>query len=111
MNDKKILYMIISIILLLLLVMANCRYNRLNKELNQLKIEATEQVDSLVYINRELQKQVDGYQTEVIHLEDVIDSLQRVKNKVILKKDEVIVSKSVSEGIVLLQKNLDKWSE
>lgn len=108
MNDKKILYMIISIILLLLLVMANCRYNRLNKELNRLKIEATEQVDSLVYINRELQKQVDGYQTEVIHLEDVIDSLQRVKNKVILKKDEVIVSKSVSDGIVLLQKNLDK---
>ncbi len=41
MNDKKILYLIISGILLLMLILGNFRYNRVTKELNQLKMETT----------------------------------------------------------------------
>lgn len=109
--DKKWLYLIMSGILLIILVVSNFRYNRLNKELNKLKIESIEKIDSLTYINRELEKQVSDYKSEVIQLEDAIDSLQKVKNKIIVKKDQVLVSNSISEGITLLQENLSRWSE
>ena len=55
-----------------------------------------------------VKKQISNYKTEVIQLEDAIDSLQRVKNRILIKKDQVIVSKSASEGIALLQENLSK---
>lgn len=108
MDDKKILYVIISGILLVMLVIGNFRYNRLSKQLNQVKIENIERVDSLTYINKELEKQVSTYKIEISDLENTIDSLQKVKNKILVKKDGVIVSKSVSEGIVRLQNNLSK---
>ena len=91
-----------------MIAIGGIKYNRLNKEYNKLKIESLEQVDSLVYVNRELEKQISNYKTEVIQLEDAIDSLQRVKNRILIKKDQVIVSKSASEGIALLQENLSK---
>lgn len=108
MNDKSILYLIISGVLILIILINGFRYNRLSKELNELKIQSTHQVDSLTYINRELEKQVNGYKQDVIHLEDAIDSLQKVKNKVIIQKDNVIVSNSVSESVEQLKENLEK---
>ena len=108
MDDKKLLYIIISVILLLILIINNFRYNRIVKQLNQMKIENTVQVDSLIYTNKELEKQVSTYKIEVSDLEREIDSLQQVKNRIIVKKNDVIISKSVSEGIVMLQNNLAK---
>jgi len=109
MKDKTILFLIISGILLLILIISNFRYNRLSKEFNEFKKEYTEQVDSLTWVNHELEKQVNEYKENVIHLEDAIDSLEQVKNKIIIQKDGVIVSKSVSDGVELLKKNLEKW--
>ncbi len=109
MNDKKILYLIISGILLLMLILGNFRYNRVTKELNQLKMETTEKVDSLVYVNQEYEKQINTYKLEVETLEQEIDSLKKIKNKVLIQKDKVVVSKSTSEGVELLKKNLEKW--
>lgn len=111
MNDKKLLYAIISGVLLILLIIGNFRYNRLSKQINQIKIENIEHVDSLKYINKELEKQISTYKVEISDLENTIDSLQKVKNKILVKKDGVVVSKSVSEGIVRLQNNLSKWSD
>lgn len=108
MNDKKLLYAIISGVLLILLIIGNFRYNRLSKQINQIKIENIEHVDSLKYINKELEKQISTYKVEISDLENTIDSLQKVKNKILIKKDGVVVSKSVSEGIVRLQNNLSK---
>lgn len=111
MDDKKILFIVISAALLLLLIIGNFRYNRVVKQLNKMKIENAVQVDSLIYANHQLEQQVNTYKIEVSDLEHEIDSLQQVKNRIIVKKNETIVSKSVSEGIVLLQNNLSKWSE
>ncbi len=111
MNDKKLLYAIISGVLLILLIIGNFRYNRLSKQINQIKIENIEHVDSLKYINKELEKQISTYKVQISDLENTIDSLQKVKNKILVKKDGVVVSKSVSEGIVRLQNNLSKWSD
>lgn len=111
MNDKKILFIVISATLLLLLIIGNFRYNSVVKQLNKMKIENAVQVDSLIYANYQLEQQVNTYKIEVSDLEHEIDSLQQVKNRIIVKKNETIVSKSISEGIVLLQNNLSKWSE
>lgn len=109
MKDKSILFLIISGILLIILVINSFRYNRLSKEFNEFKKEYTEQVDSLTWVNHELEKQVNEYKENVIHLEDAIDSLEHIKNKIIIQKDDVIVSKSVSDGVELLKKNLERW--
>ena len=109
MKDKSLLLLIISGVLLLILIVGNFRYNRLSKEFNEFKKEYTEQVDSLTWVNHELEKQVNDYKQNVIHLEDAIDSLEHVKNKIIIQKDGVVVSKSVSDGVELLKKNLEKW--
>lgn len=93
---------------MLILIISNFRYNHLNKEYNKLKIQNTEQVDSLVYVNKTLEKQVSNYKAKVITLEEAIDSLQEVKSKIVIKKDNVVVSKSTADGVVLLQKNLSR---
>lgn len=111
MGDKKLLYIIVLVLLLGILIINSFRYNSIVKKLNKLKIENAVQVDSLVYINHQLEKQISTYKIEVSDLENSIDSLQQIKNKIIVKKDEIIVSKSVSEGIVKLQENLSKWNE
>ncbi|MBQ8132738.1 MAG: hypothetical protein IJ193_09635 [Bacilli bacterium] len=108
MNDKKLLYIIISAILLIMLIIGNFRYNRVVKQLYKTKIENLEQVDSLVYINEQLKKEISTYKIEISDLENKIDSLKGVKNKILVKRDGVVVSKSVSEGIVKLQENLSK---
>ena len=109
MNDRKILYLVISGVLLLLLIIGSFRYNRVVKELNKLKIETIEKIDSLVYANQEHEKQINIYKLEVETLEQEIDSLQKIKNKVLIQKDKVVVSKSASDGVEQLKKNLAKW--
>lgn len=109
MKDKSILFLIISGILLIILVINSFRYNHLSKEFNEFKKEYTEQVDSLTWVNHELEKQINEYKENVIHLETAIDSLEHIKNKIIIQKDDVIVSKSVSDGVELLKKNLERW--
>ena len=109
MNDKKILYLVISGILLLLLVVGNLRYNKVVKELNKLKLENTVKVDSLVYVNKEYEKQISVYKLQVETLEEEIDSLNKIKSKIITQKDKVVVSKSASEGVEQLKRNLEKW--
>ena len=108
MNNKNVLYLIISGVLILIIIINGFRYNRISRKLNELKIQSTHQVDSLTYINRELEKQVNGYKQDVIQLEDAIDSLKNVKNKVVIQKDYVVVSNSVSEGVEQLKENLEK---
>lgn len=109
MKDKSILFLIISGILLIILVINSFRYNSLSKEFNEFKKEYTEQVDSLTWVNHELEKQINEYKENVIYLDAAIDSLEHIKNKIIIQKDNVIVSKSVSDGVELLKKNLERW--
>lgn len=94
--------------LLIILIISNFQYNKLQRELNKLKIEKIELIDSLVYMNNELEKQISDYNIKTISLEETIDSLQHVKNKIIVKRDGVVVSKSTADGVKLLQENLSK---
>ena len=111
MNDKKILYLVISELLLILLIVGNLRYNKVVKELNKLKLENTVKVDSLVYVNQEYEKQISVYKLQVETLEEEIDSLNKIKSKIITQKDKVVVSKSASESVEQLKRNLERWED
>lgn len=71
-------------------------------------IHNLEQFDSLNYINRIYLKQIKEYESEIKHLEKNVDSLNKIKNKIIIKRDEVIVSDNVSSAVNTLKLNLDK---
>lgn len=108
---KYIIFGVVSALFLGWILFSEIRCNKLRKELNAEKIKNLEYIDSLVYINREHQKNIEKYESEIIDLESAIDSLQKVKQKVIIKKEEVIVSKDASSASQLLKDNLKKWKE
>ena len=108
---KYILFGIISIIIILLIVIPQIKCNSLRNELNAERIKNLEQIDSLTYINREHEKLIKTYELQISEMETKVDSLKRLKNRVIIKKDEVIVSKDVSSAVNQLKSNLEKWKE
>ena len=73
-----------------------------------MKIQNLEQVDSLTYINNQYLKRIQEWESEVENLKESVDSLQKVKNQIIVKKDAVIVSESTSAAVEQLKQNLSK---
>lgn len=73
-----------------------------------MKIQNLEQVDSLTIINNNHLKRIKEYEYEISKLNSEVDSLYQVKNKVIIKKEKVLVSTGVSDAANKLKKNLDK---
>ena len=106
--SKYILYLALGLIVFLILFINQSRYNRLQNKYNKLKIESIEQIDSLTYINREHMKKISEFELEINELENTVDSLEQVKNKIIIKKDQVIVSSTISEGVQQLKDNLER---
>jgi len=106
--NKYILYLALGLIVFLILFINQSRYNRLQNKYNRLKIESIEQIDSLTYINREHMKKISEFELEINELENTVDSLEQVKNKIIIKKDQVIVSSTISEGVQQLKDNLER---
>lgn len=108
MNWKDRIILIIAMFLAVMLAVSTIKYNQLNKELLDLKLQTTEKIDSLIYANQQHLEVISELEDELSSLNDEIDSLEQVKNKIIIKKDEVIVSKDVSSGVELLKKNLSR---
>ena len=108
---KQIIYLVISGIILAWLIISQVRCNKLQKELNKEKINNLELVDSLTYINKIHLKNIEKLNSEISDLKYSIDSLEQIKNKIVYKKDGVIVSKDVSSGVEQLKHNLQKWSD
>ena len=79
----------------------------MKKQIIQLKKESLEQIDSLTYINRQHLEQIKTYELKISELNSEIDSLEKIKNKIIIKKDEVVVSNDASSAANLLKKNLE----
>ena len=81
--------------------------NHLRNQLNEEKMKNLEQVDSLEYANKQHLKQIKVYESQISELKMELDSLEKVKSKIIVKKDDVIVSNNVSEATKLLKENLE----
>ena len=82
--------------------------NKLRNELNKERINNLEQIDSLTYINQQHLKTIQLYENEVLGLKSEVDSLNKIKNKIIIKKDEVIVSDNISSAVEQLKLNLNE---
>ena len=110
-NIKQIIYIAIALILFIWIISSQIKCNRLKKEINQIKIQNLEKVDSLNFINNQHLKRINTYELEISKLNSEIDSLQKVKNKIIIKKDEVLVANGVSDAANNIKKNLARWND
>lgn len=78
---------------------------QLELENAQLKVEHNTLVTSLQCENDLLSAEIEELEELLDSRNYTIDSLKRVKQKVIIKK-EFVVSSDITEGVALLQKNL-----
>lgn len=110
-QPKQILYIAIALLLFGWIVISQMKNNSLRKEINKLKVEKTEQIDSFAVINNQHLKKIQEYEVEISDLNRSLDSLQKVKNRVVVKKDGVVVSSNMSAAVKQLKQNLNKWSD
>lgn len=110
-GNKEILYIVLGVLLVIWLGISQIKCNRLRNQLNEERIKNLEQVDSLYYINKQHLNAIKTYEFEVSELKSEIDSLQQLKNKIIVKKDGVIVSNNVSSAVNQLKQNLKSWND
>ena len=108
-NIKEIIFCTLVIIMLVWLIVSQIKCNSLQKQLNQEKIKNLEQVDSLIYINRQHENTINNCLLEIDDLKTKVDSLNGIKQQIIVHKDGVIVSKDVSSAVDQLKINLAKW--
>lgn len=107
MNIKDIICIVVVLALSIGLVIASVKCNNLKRKVDELTIK-TEQVDSI--INQHLNT-IKTYELEISELKTEVDSLNIAKNKIIVKKDGVIVSNNTSSAASLLKKNLELWKD
>lgn len=81
------------------------KYSKLKRENADLKLEYTTILNPIKTENKLLNEEVLLLKDEIAYYEYKIDSLNKVKQKVIIQY-EYIESKTFSEGVLLLQKNL-----
>jgi len=104
---KSVIYIVVGLLICWLIIFTQIKCNKLQKQLNEEKIKRLEQVDSLNYINKQHLDKIKTYELKVSELNLELDSLQHVKNKIIVKKDGVIVSKNASIASKQLKQNLE----
>lgn len=83
------------------------KYSKLKRENADLKLEYTTILNPIKTENKLLNEEVLLLKDDIVYYEHKIDSLNRIKQKVIIQY-EYVESKTFSEGVLLLQKNL-KW--
>lgn len=109
---KKNLYNWIIIIIFVLVlgygVISNIRYNNLKQDYDELKFKQENVIDSLKNDNLERMELISKLESEVIVLNNELDSLHASKQIVINSIDKFTVSQSISEGASLLKQNLNE---
>jgi len=86
-------------------VVVSIKYSKLKQENADLKIEYTTILNPIKTENKLLTEEVLLLKDEIKYYESKIDSLNKIKQKVIIQY-EYVESKTFSEGVLLLQKNL-----
>lgn len=112
MNENVIKYIKLGVysFIVILVIGLFMRINYLDRKVLTLKqdlIEMENKNDSYKIIIDECNKKISEYQSKDSILTYQIDSLERIKNKIIIKKDNVNVSSNFSEGVITLKSNLN----
>ena len=107
-NIKNIIFLLIGLIFFIWIVFTQIKCNKLQKQLNEVKIENLFKIDSLELLNRQHLNTIHLYEAELFCLKSEVDSLEKIKQQIIVKKDGVIVSNNTTIAVKKLKDNLKK---
>lgn len=86
-------------------VVVSIKCSNLEKENLKLKQENITILDSIKIENKNLNKEIEDLNIEILNYKTKIDSLKTVKQQIVIQK-EYIISESLIEGVELLKENL-----
>lgn len=100
-------YIIIGLIAILIVfgISLSTKCARLEKENIKLKIEQNHIIDSVKFENGELKETVKSLSNKIVKCEYKIDSLKKMKQKVIVEY-KYVISKDLTEGVETLKNNI-----
>ncbi len=96
----------ISIILFGFCVFKTYSYYKLNKEYTQYKLYIENTTDSLLHVNNNLEDKLDSIYVSCEYMKNQIDSLEDVKQKIIIKKESYKINDNILMGVKMLKQNL-----
>ena len=100
-------YIIIGLIIILIVfgISLSIKCAHLEKENVKLKTEQNYTIDSVKFENKELKENVKTLSNKIVECEYKIDSLKKVKQKVIIEH-KYVISKDLTEGVETLKNNI-----
>lgn len=100
-------YIIIGLISILIVfgITISIKCARLEKENIKLKMEQNDIVDSIRFENRSLKENVSILESQVVDYEHKIDSLKKIKQRVVIEY-KYVISKDLIDGVETLKNNI-----
>lgn len=100
-------YIIVGLVSILIIfgITLSIKCARLEKENIKLKMEQNDIVDSIRFENRSLKENVSILESQVVDYEHKIDSLKKIKQRVVIEY-KYIISKDLIDGVETLKNNI-----
>lgn len=100
-------YIIVGLVSILIIfgITLSIKCARLEKENIKLKMEQNDIVDSIRFENRSLKENVSILESQVVDYEHKIDSLKKIKQRVIIEY-KYVISKDLIDGVETLKNNI-----
>lgn len=100
-------YIIVGLVSILIIfgITLSIKCARLEKENIKLKMEQNDIVDSIRFENRSLKENVSILESQVVDCEHKIDSLKKIKQRVVIEY-KYVISKDLIDGVETLKNNI-----
>jgi uncharacterized protein YlxW (UPF0749 family) len=100
-------YIIVGLVSILIIfgITLSIKCARLEKENIKLKMEQNDIVDSIRFENRSLKENVSILESQVVDYEHKIDSLKKIKQRVVIEY-KYVISKDLIDGVETLKNNI-----
>lgn len=100
-------YIIVGLVSILIIfgVTLSVKCARLEKENIKLKMEQNSIVDSIRFENRSLKENVSMLECQIVDYEYKLDSLKKIKQKVVVEY-KYVISKDLIDGVETLKNNI-----
>lgn len=100
-------YIIVGLVSILIIfgTTLSIKCARLEKENIKLKMEQNDIVDSIRFENRSLKENVSTLESQVVDYEHKIDSLKKIKQRVVIEY-KYVISNDLIDGVETLKNNI-----
>lgn len=106
MKIYNIIYNIIIIIIFITLSLFTWKYYKVNKEYKTYKQRIEMQSDSLMHVNDSIKYKLDSILIFCDDLQSKVDSLNRVKQQIIIEKESYKINDNMLDCVENLKQNL-----